>query len=111
MLVAGFPSAAAAAGDGAPAPASPAAAKPDREKKVWTNDDFARPSAASNAGPDTASELNSAPRLTAVPPTAKSAAITASASADEAAWYAQQEASLDSELANIDTQEQQLRDF
>jgi hypothetical protein len=101
--------------DGNAAPASPLQ-NPAREKKIWTNDDFPpaeSPSAqatqkktADAAGASLAK--NQAPA--AVP--AKTAVTTAPLPQEQdPQWYAQQFSALNQQLSQIETQEQQLRNF
>ena len=101
--------------DGNATPASPLQ-NPAREKKIWTNDDFppaelpvtqnTQEKAADPAGASLAK--NQAPA--AVP--AKSAVATAPLPPEQnPQWYAQQFSALNQQLSEIETQEQQLRNF
>ena len=98
---------AAGARSAAPAPKP----KPDVEKKIWTNDDFpavAAPSRASNAA-----ELAAAALVTESPST-EPVSENGSASINpeqDPRFYILQMASLENELASVESQEQQLRNF
>jgi hypothetical protein len=90
--------------------------KPDREKKVWTNDDFAPAGLALgvSSGVDSAQPRGALPMASAP---AVNAALESGLprnprdSEQDPQWYAQQAASLESMLASIESQEQQLQEF
>jgi uncharacterized phage infection (PIP) family protein YhgE len=108
-----------AANAGASAAAKSAASprpKPDEEKKIWTNDDF------TPAGGEFQEIGAAGPTQTtsALPTTSRQAATGALQSAvasgpinpeQDLQWYAQQVAPLESELASVESGEQQLRNF
>jgi hypothetical protein len=92
------------------------APRPDVERKVYTNDDLGWPpttSAATSTARDEASAI--------VPPAASRAAGAAAVNAaapserlspqQDPRWYAEQEAPLEAELANIENRAQALREF
>jgi hypothetical protein len=84
--------------------------KPDVEKKVWTNDDFL---AVASQSPATPAELAAAALVTESP-AAQQGWESASALVNpeqDPRFYILQTASLESELANVESQEQQLRNF
>lgn len=84
---------------------------PDVEKKVWTNDDFPAVAPASQAS-DTA-ELAAAALVTESPST-EPGSENGSASVNpgqDPRFYILQMASLENELASVESQEQQLRNF
>jgi hypothetical protein len=90
--------------------------KPDREKKVWTNDDFATAGLALgvSSGVDSAQPRGVLPMASA--PVVNAALenglpSTPRDSEQDPQWYAQQAASLESVLASIESQEQQLQEF
>ena len=98
-------------------PAKPAAAaKPDvQQKRVWTNDDVERlnPAFDPNA-PRISSAASALPVRAARPLLPAPMTIAPSAPLDpqqDPAWYAQQLAPLESELASIDSREEELRQF
>jgi hypothetical protein len=97
-------------------PPAKAAAKPDEQKKVWTNEDVARlnPDYVEGTG-------NSATVIAVVPPTfvvtpegAKPAPLVIAvpiAPEQDPAWYGRQLASWQTQLAAIEAREEQLRNF
>ena len=102
VMAAGGSSAAAAA---APKP------KPDIEKKIWTNDDF--PAVAPQSQASDAAELAAAALVTASPatePGSENASALVNPEQDPR-FYILQMASLQNELASVESQEQQLRNF
>jgi hypothetical protein len=97
---------AAAFGGGPAGVAASPRPKPDVEKKVWTNDDFA-PTQAANSGERAVAAL-----VTESP--AEQAETSASASANpeqDPRFYILQMASLENELASVENREQLLRNF
>jgi hypothetical protein len=90
--------------------------KPDQEKKVWTNDDFApaapqsvkatvaEPAQTTGVLPIISQQHVPAPLENRMP----SAPINPE---QDPRWYSQQAISFESELANIETKEQKLRGF
>jgi hypothetical protein len=114
-----------ASGDDKPATASVATSaapsgtvvRPDREKKVYTNDDIDRmwpkePAAASDSQTSTASAsmLPVARRSPAVS-RALNAANASASRENNPVWYAAQAASLYAELDSLSNREESLRDF
>lgn len=108
-----------------PPVATPAAAtnansappKPDREKKIYTNEDveaLARNYGASTVGDAT---LDNSAASTGLPYRAPKAVVVRSVAAQplppdkDPLWYAQQSASVSSQITDIDDQVQQLRNF
>jgi hypothetical protein len=97
-------------------PPAKAAAKPDEQKKVWTNEDVARlnPDYVEGTG-------NSATVIAVVPPTfvvtpegAKQAPLVIAAPIapeQDPAWYGRQLASWQMQLAAVEAREEQLRNF
>ena len=93
---------------------APTAARPDREKKVYTNDDldqmWPKPKAA-------ASDSQAYPTSAYTPPVARrSAVVSRGASAppsreNNPLWYAEQVKSLYAELERLNSTEESLRDF
>jgi hypothetical protein len=105
--------------DGASGVAKSAASpqpKPDEEKKIWTNDDFARAGGTfqqiGDAAPTQAAGALQMTRRQAAAivrePVVASRPINPE---QDPRWYAQQVGPLESELASIESREQQLRDF
>jgi hypothetical protein len=96
-------------------PAKPAA-KPDQQKKIWTNEDVARlnPDYVEGAG-------NSATVIAVVPPTfvvtpegPKPAPVVVAvpiAPEQDPAWYGRQLANWQAQLAAVEAREEQLRNF
>jgi hypothetical protein len=96
-------------------PAKPAA-KPDEQKKVWTNEDVARlnPDYVEGAG-------NSATVIAVVPPTfvvtqegtkpAPKVVAVPIAPEQDPAWYGRQLANWQTQLAAVEAREEQLRNF
>ncbi len=85
--------------------------KPDVEKKIWTNDDF--PAAAPQSQASNAAELAAAALVTESPaaePGSENASALANPEQDPR-FYILQMASLENELATVESQEQQLRNF
>ena len=106
-----------ASGEDKPAAPSAAVARPDREKKVYTNDDidqmWPKPQAV-------ASDSQTYPASAYTPPVARRSAIVsrvASAASAPASpeknpvWYAAQVESLYAELERVSSREERLRDF
>ena len=85
--------------------------KPDVEKKVWTNDDF--PAVASQSQASTSAQLAAAALVTESPATEQGSenAFTLVNPAQDPRFYILQMASLQNELASVESQEQQLRNF
>jgi hypothetical protein len=84
--------------------------KPDVEKKIWTNDDFPASAPTSQADP---AELAVAALVTESPAT-EGDSENSSASVNpeqDPRFYILQMASLENELASVESQEQQLRNF
>jgi hypothetical protein len=106
-LVCMAPVPARAGGDDNDAPT--AKPRPDRAKKIYTNDDFQRPAALPIAAPSPApAEFQSEP--VARTPRARTQAGPYIPEKDPQ-WYAQQVNSLDEELARVDADAQHLRQF
>ena len=85
--------------------------KPDVEKKVWTNDDF--PAVASQSQASNAAELAAAALVTESPatePGSENGSALVNPEQDPR-FYILQTASLENELASVESQERQLRDF
>ena len=85
--------------------------KPDVEKKVWTNDDF--PAAAPSSQASDTAELAAAALVTESPaaePGSDNAPVLVNPEQDPR-FYILQMASLENELASVESQEQQLRNF
>jgi hypothetical protein len=83
--------------------------KPDVEKKVWTNDDF--PAVGSQSQASDAAELAAAALVTESPaaePGSENAMVNPE---QDPRFYILQMASLENELASLESQEQQLRNF
>ena len=98
-----------AAGGSSAAPAPKP--KPDVEKKIWTNDDF--PAVAAQAQASNAVELAAAALVTESPaaePSSENASALVNPEQDPR-FYILQMASLQNELASVESQEQQLRNF
>jgi hypothetical protein len=96
-----------AAGGSSAAPAP----KPDVEKKVWTNDDF--PAVAPQSQASDTAELAAAALVTessATEPGPENASALVNPEQDPR-FYILQMASLENELASVEGQEQQLRNF
>jgi hypothetical protein len=111
-LAASIPAAAFAAGGSKPA----AAATPDTQKKVWTNDDVERLNpdfdASRPSRPD--STASTAPVVALPSATVQGVSVAVAAALEpqqDPRWYAQQSDSLDAELAGIESQEAELRNF
>ena len=101
-----------AAGD----PVKPAPSpKPDIQKKVWTNDDVERlnPAFSELAGLPKAASAAPSTAARAATPVASARVSTAAAvpSGKDPAWYGQRLAGLQAELAAIEDQSAQLRNF
>lgn len=85
--------------------------KPDVEKKIWTNADF--PAAAKPSQASDAAELAAAAFVTESPatePDSENSSASVNPEQDPR-FYILQMASLENELASVETQEQQLRNF
>lgn len=98
----------AAGGSGTAAAPKP---KPDVEKKIWTNDDLSPVAGQSRASK--AAELAAAALVTE-PPSTESGSESAAALINpeqDPRFYILQMASLQNELASVESQEQQLRNF
>lgn len=98
----------AAGGSGAASAPKP---KPDVEKKIWTNDDF--PAVASQSRASNAAELAAAALVTESPatePGSENASALVNPEQDPR-FYILQMSSLENELASVESQERQLRDF
>lgn len=96
-----------AAGGSSAAPAP----KPDVEKKIWTNDDF--PAVAQRSQASNTAELAAAALVTESPatePSSENASALVNPEQDPR-FYILQMASLQNELASVESQEQQLRNF
>lgn len=109
-LICTTPAPARAGGDGKDAP--PTKPRPDREKRIYTNDDFAHPV----AGQATTGNLEAATVPVAraqSPARAVRAGVRVRLYVREAdtEWYAQQIESLSQELASLDADAQYLRQF
>jgi hypothetical protein len=108
-----IPAAALAAG----AAAKPGtAAKPDvQQKRVWTNDDVERLNPAFDANAprsnSAASAVPAAPVQAALPVPFRVASSAPLDPQKDPAWYGQQLAQLEDELATVDSREEQLRQF
>lgn len=102
-----------AGGDPAKAGSKPAA-KPDAERKVWTNDDVAQlnPQYVAGAG-KSATQITVIPSLVVTPegPKIVTQSVASSIPEQDPAWYAQQLDTLQSELAGIQAREHRLRNF
>ena len=96
-----------AAGGSSAAPAP----KPDVEKKIWTNDDF--PAVAQSSQASDAAELAAAALVTESPATESDSENSSAAVNPEQdpRFYILQMASLENDLASVENQEQQLRNF
>jgi hypothetical protein len=98
--------------DKSPAPSSTVAKNPapvpDREKKVYTNDDIDRMFPKPKLSVVSASR---APIQVAETPRAKSVANQPLTPEKDPLWYAQQVAALEAELGQIATREESLREF
>jgi hypothetical protein len=104
-------------------PAAPAAApsstvvRPDREKKVYTNDDidqmWPKDQAASNAGqaPAASASTASKTRRSVAVPRARRVTIVVVSPQQDPVWYATQIEALNAELDSISSREASLRDF
>ncbi len=97
--------------------APPAQPRPDREKKVWMNEDVARLNPEFGLTPATKPAAAGSPSAASAQPVApapRPVAIVAAAPLDplqDPRWYAQQLDSLEAELATIASRERQLRQF
>jgi hypothetical protein len=104
-------------------PATPSAApastvaRPDREKKVYTNDDIDRMWPKDQAA---ASDLQATPANASVPPAARRSVVVSrpviasgvpASRENNPLWYAAQVASLYAELDTLSNREESLRDF
>jgi hypothetical protein len=102
-----------AGGAADPAASSQPAPKPDSAKKIWTNDDFPAAAPVFEQIPD--SEAPRAARVTSRQAAAvalqTSAASRPSNPEQDPQWYAQQASSLESELAAVESREDELRNF
>jgi hypothetical protein len=111
VICAAAPITAFAAGD--PAKPKPAA-KPDQDRKVWTNDDVARLNPEYVVGPGkSATVITVIPSVVVTPEGPKIAAVAVASPAPEQdpAWYARQLNVLESQLAAVQSQEAQLLNF
>jgi hypothetical protein len=106
-----------ASGEDKPAAPSSTAARPDREKKVYTNEDldqmWPKPQAVASdlqTYPTSAYTPPAARRMAAVsrPPSTASAPVTRE---NNPLWYAEQAESLYAELDRLSSREDSLRDF
>jgi len=102
-----LPAPASAGGDDKDSPS--ARPRPDRPKRVYTNDDLqmpgALPVAVSIAAP---AEVEPAPTVSPVRPRAQ---VGPYVPEKDPVWYAEQVASLEAELARVDADQQHLRTF
>jgi len=102
-------------------PVSPARPHPDRDRKVWTNDDVmalgapyrgtGTPAADADASAATSNQI---PVIQdATPPALQPLAVGAAPLSQEQdpRWYAQQMAALEEQLASIDSEAQRIRSF
>jgi len=101
-----------AAGD--PARPAPKPATPDQDRKVWTNEDVARlnpqfvPEATKSA-----TMITVIPSIVVTPegPKIATVAVALPAPEQDPAWYARQLNTLEAQLAAVESQEEQLRNF
>ena len=102
-----------ASGDDKPADpaASKPAARPDREKKVYTNDDIDRMWPKQSASTDISRASQSQNRAAANSRTAASLVSAPLPAEKDPLWYAQQLAALSAELDQTAAKEQTLREF
>jgi hypothetical protein len=113
ILLSGISIPAFASGNDKSAASSSAAAKnaapvPDREKKVYTNDDIDRMFPKPKLSVVSSSRM---PIQVAATPRAKSVANQPLTPEKDPLWYAQQVAALEAELGQIATREESLREF
>ncbi len=109
------------AAGGTTTPAPTAQPRPDREKKVWMNEDVARlnpefglTAAPKPAAPGSPSAAAQAANVRPPAPAPRPVAIVAAVPLDpqqDPQWYAQQLDRLEAELSGIASHEQQLRQF
>jgi hypothetical protein len=97
-------------------PAPAAKPLPDREKKVWMNEDVARlnPEFSLTAAPKKTAVASALPAASVQPASPALRPVIAAAPLDpqqDPQWYAQQLDSLDAELAGMESRQQQLRQF
>jgi hypothetical protein len=104
------------AGNGPAKPAAPA--KPDEQKKVWTNDDVARlnPEFAAIAASPAAGGSTAAASVVVTPLGPRRAPVIVQAARpgdprQDPAWYGAQLENLQTELAAVEGREQQLQNF
>jgi hypothetical protein len=113
ILLSGISIPAFASGNDKSAASSSAAAKnaapvPDREKKVYTNDDIDRMFPKPKLSVVSSSRM---PIQVAATPRAKSVANQPLTPEKDPLWYAQQVAALEAELGQVATREESLREF
>jgi hypothetical protein len=100
-------------------PAKPAASpKPDEQKKVWTNDDIERlnPDFVEASGKRRAVESTDTSTVVVTPMGVRAAPLVVAVAVPRAkqqdpAWYGQQVTELQTQLATVEGQEEQLRNF
>ncbi len=112
LISAVAPTATFAAGDPAKPTPKPAA-KPDEQRKVWTNDDIVRLNPdylATNGKPATVITVVPSIVVAAEGPRVATVAVATSAEEDPA-WYARQLGVLQEELAAVQAHEDELRNF
>lgn len=105
----------AATGDPAPAASSKAAAaaKPDIQKKIWTNDDVARlnPAFSGTRVAQAAAARSQVQPAIARPGAAATVMISPPDPQKDPGWYAQQVTSLEAELAAVESHEAELQRY
>jgi hypothetical protein len=113
LVCAAAPMAAFASGDPAK-PAPKPAAKPDEQRRVWTNEDVVRlnPEYVVESG-KSATVITVVPSVVVTPEGPKIATVDVASPAPEQdpAWYARHLDSLQSELAGVQAREDRLRNF